>query len=122
LIFRSSEILGWLTLPPPSPLGVSAPFTHAHKCRRTYNDGAYCCCRHIVPTVVTTANDKPKSQTVAEETLRGPTNRSSLPSALPCVNDDFSLPTPEIRLLIAIKLVRRLKLTQETRLMSVEDL
>jgi hypothetical protein len=60
--------------------------------------------------------------TVAEETLRGPTNRLSPPSALPCVNDDFSLPTPEIRLLITIKLVRRLKLTQETRLMSVEDL
>jgi hypothetical protein len=56
---------------------------------------------------------------VAEEMSRGTTNRSLLPSALPCFNDDNSLPTPVVRLHIAIELICRFKLAQ---VLSVQEL
>jgi hypothetical protein len=72
--------------------------------------------------VVTTANSEPRSLAVEEVVSRGPSNRSLSLSVVPCVSDDDSLSTPEIRLHIAIEEVCHLKMAQETRSLSIEEL
>jgi hypothetical protein len=72
--------------------------------------------------VVATANSEPRSLAVEEVVSRGSSNRSQSLSVVPCVSDDDSLSMPEIRLHIAIEEVCHLKMAQETRSLSIEEL
>jgi hypothetical protein len=102
---------------------VSGPFTPAHKCHRSFSDGAHQCRHHVVLGVVATDIGGPRSHAEAEEVSWEPTNRATLPSTVSCVsNDEDSLPTPEIHLHITIIVVGCLKMAHEMRLLSVKEL
>jgi hypothetical protein len=102
-----------VTFPPPLP---SPP----HKRGRLISDGAHRCCRRVDLGMVPNGTDESKLFVEVEGMLRVP--RSLQPSvASGAINAEDSLPTPEIRMHIAIEVVCLLRLAQETRSLSDEE-
>jgi hypothetical protein len=88
---------------------------------RLFSDEAHRCCRHVLPGMVTFGTMESRSLDAEEGSFV--VHQSSCPSdALGAYNVEDSLPAPELCLHIAIEANGRLRLAQETRSLSGEEL